>query len=135
MLLKEPWEISTPSVPALIKRPKLVVRIPHPSMFIMQKILISGRRTDKSRAKDFAYIYQVLGFFREHWETLAKAYEVLIDDPEWKRWYKRFIRMSMELFGTPQKDGPVEASRIIVQATPEMISAAVNRYISACPNI
>jgi hypothetical protein len=135
LLLTEPWEIGTSSVPALRKRPKLGVRIPHPSMFIMQKILISGRRTDKSRAKDFAYIYQVLSFFREHWETLAKEYEILIDNPEWKRWYKRFIRMSTELFGTPQKDGPIEASRIIVQATPVMISAGVNRFINACPNI
>ena len=127
--------MNTSSVPGLEKYPNLVVKIPHPSMFIMQKILISGGRTDKSRAKDFAYIYQVLGFFREESDVLAREYEVLIDDLEWKRWYKRFIRMSMELFGTPQRDGPVEASRIIVQATPGMISAAVNRFISACPNI
>jgi hypothetical protein len=135
LLLKNPWTMNTSSVPGLGKYPNLVVKIPHPSMFIMQKILISGGRADKSRAKDFAYIYQVLGFFREESDVLAREYEVLIDDLEWKRWYKRFIRKSMELFGTPPRDGPVEASRIIVQATPEMISAAVNRYISACPNI
>ena len=135
LLLKNPWTMNTSSVPGLGKSPNLVVKIPHPSMFIMQKILISGRRTDKSRAKDFAYIYQVLGFFREDWETLAKEYEVLIDDLEGKRWYKRFIRLSNELFGTPQKHGPIEASRIIVQVTPEMISAAVNRFMSGCPNI
>jgi hypothetical protein len=135
LLLKEPWEISTPSVPALRKRPRLVVRIPHPSMFIMQKILISGRRANKSRAKDFAYIYQVLGFFREESDVLAREYQVLIDDPEWKKWYKTFIRLSKELFGTSQRDGPIEASRIITQATPEMIFAAVNRFINACPNI
>ena len=104
-------------------------------MFIMQKILISGRRTDKSRAKDFAYIYQVLGLFRDDWEVLAKQYEVLIDNAEWKRWYRKFIRISMELFDTPQKDGPIEASRIIPQATSEMISAAVNGFMSVCPKI
>lgn len=135
LLLKNPWTINTSSVPGLGKYPNLVLKIPHPSMFIMQKILISGRRTDTSRAKDFGYIYQVLGFFREDWETLAKEYEVLIDDLQWKRWYKRFIRLSKELFGTPQKNGPIEASRIIPQATPEMISAAINRFISACPRI
>jgi len=135
LVLKDPWTINISSVPGLEKHPNLVVKIPHPSMFIMQKILISGRRTDKSRVKDFAYIYQVLGFLREDWALLAKEYEVLIDNPEWKRWYRKFIRMSMELFDTPQKDGPIEASRIIPQATPVMISAAANRFISACPNI
>ena len=135
LLLKNPWTMNTSSVPGLGKCPNLVVKIPHPSMFILQKILISGGRADKSRAKDFAYIYQVLGFFREESDVLAREYEVLIDDPEWKRWYKRFIRLSKELFGTPQKDGPIEASRIIVQVTPEMISAAVNRFMSGCPNI
>ena len=135
LLLKNPWTISTSSVPGLEKHPNLVVKIPHPSMFIMQKVLISGRRTDKSRAKDFAYIYQVLGLFRDDWQGLAKQYEVLIDNAEWKRWYRKFIRTSKQLFGTPQKDGPMEASRIIPQATPEMISAAVNKFMSACPEI
>jgi len=135
LLLKNPWTINTSSVLGLEKHPNLVVKIPHPSMFIMQKILISGRRTDKSRAKDFAYIYQVLGYLREGWEALAKDYEVLIDNPEWKRWYRKFIRMSREFFDTPQKDGPTEASRIIPEARPEMISGAVNRFMSGCPNI
>jgi hypothetical protein len=135
LLLKNPWTINTSSVPGLEKYPNLVVKIPHPSMFIMQKILISGRRTDDSRAKDFAYIYQVLGYLRESWEALAREYKVLIDNPEWKRSYRKFIRMSRELFDTPQEDGPIEASRIIPQATPEMISAAVNRFMSVCPNI
>jgi hypothetical protein len=135
LLLKNPWEISTSSVPAFKENPKLVVKIPHPSMFIMQKILISERRTGKSRPKDFAYIYQTLAYLRDDSEILAKEYKVLVDNPEWKKWYKRFIRLSKEIFGTPQRDGPIEASRIFVQATPEMIFAVVNRFINSCPNI
>lgn len=135
LLLKNPWEINTSSVPAFSKYSKLVVKIPHPSMFIMQKILISERRTGKSRPKDFAYIYQILAYLRDDSEILAKEYKVLIDNPEWKKWYKRFIRLSEEIFGTSQRDGPIEASKILVQATPEMIFAAVNRFINSCPNI
>jgi hypothetical protein len=135
LLLKNPWEISTSSVPALNKYPKRIVRIPHPSMFIMQKILISERRTGQSRPKDFAYIYQTLSYLRDDSEILAKEYKVLIDNPEWKKWYKRFIRLSKEIFGTSQRDGPIGASKILVQATPEMIFAVVNRFINSCPNI
>jgi len=135
LLLKNPWEMNTSSVPAFNKYPKLVVKIPRPSMFIMQKILIFRRRTNKSRPKDFAYIYQILAYLREDLEVIAKEYKVLIDNPEWKKWYKRFIRLSKEIFGTPQGDGPIGASEILVQATPEMIFAVVNRFINSCPNI
>ena len=72
LLLKNPWTINTSSVPGLEKYPNLVVKIPHPSMFIMQKILISERRTGKSRPKDFAYIYQTLSYLREDLEVISK---------------------------------------------------------------
>ena len=135
LLLKNPWEINTSSVPAFNKYPKLVVRIPHPNMFIMQKILISKRRTDKSQLKDLAYIYQILAYLREEFEVIAQEYKELIDNPEWKRWYKNFITLSKEIFGTSQNEGPIGASKILVQATPGMICAVVNRFINSCPNI
>jgi hypothetical protein len=135
LLLKGPWKMSTSSVPAFIKRPKLVVRIPHPGMFIMQKILISERRTGRSRPKDFAYIYQTLSYLREDLEAIAKEYKILIDNPEWKKWYRRFIRLSKEIFGTSEGEGPVGASEILARATPEMIFAVVNRFIDSCPKI
>lgn len=135
LLLKNPWEINTFFIPALNKYRKLVVKIPHPGMFIMQKILISERRTGKSRPKDFAYIYQTLSYLREDLEVIAKEYKMLIDNPEWKKWYKKFIRLSREIFGTSQGDGPIGASEILVQTTPEMIFAVVNRFIDSCPKI
>jgi hypothetical protein len=135
LLLKNPWEINTRSAPAFSKYRKLVVRIPHPGMFIMQKILISERRTGKSRPKDFAYIYQTLSYLREDLEVIAKEYKILIDNPEWKKWYRKFIGLSKEIFGTSQEDGPIGASEILVGATPEMIFAVVNRFIDSCPKI
>jgi hypothetical protein len=101
----------------------------------MQKILISDRRTGKSRPKDFAYIYQTLSYLREDLEAIAKEYKILIDNPEWKKWYRRFIRLSKEIFRNSQGDGPIGASEILVRATPEMIFAVVNRFIHSCPKI
>jgi len=135
LLLKNPWQINTSSVPALNKYRKLVVKIPHPGMFIMQKILISGRRADKSRLKDFAYIYQTLSYLREDLDVIAQEYKILIDNSEWKKWYRKFVRLSKEIFTTSQGDGPIGASEILVRATPEMICAVVNRFINSCPNI
>jgi hypothetical protein len=135
LLLKHPWEINTRSVPAFNKYRKLVVKIPHPGMFIMQKILISERRTGKSRPKDFAYIYQTLSYLREDLEVIAKEYKILIDNPEWKKWYRKFIRLSREIFGTSQEDGPLGAADILDRANPEMIFTVVNRFINSCPKI
>lgn len=135
LLLKHPWKMNTSSVQGLENLPNLVVRTPHPSMFIMQKILISERRADKNRNKDFAYIYQTLVYFREDLKSLADEYEMLIDNREWKKWYRNFMKLSKEIFGTPQRDGPIEGSKILDHVTPEMISALVNRFISFCPKI
>ena len=108
-----------------------------PSVFLcfMQKILISEKRTGKSRPKDFAYIYHTLSYLREDLEVIAKEYKTLIDNPEWKKWYKKFIRLAKEVFSTPQEDGPIGASEILGRATPEMIFAVVNRFIHSCPKI
>jgi hypothetical protein len=135
LLLKNPWTMNTSSVPGLGKHPRLVVKIPHPGMFIMQKILISERRPGKNRPKDLAYIYQTLSYLREDLELIAKEYKILIDNPEWKKWYRRFIRLSKEIFASTEGDGPIGASEILVRATPEMIFAAVNRFIDSCPKI
>ena len=135
LLFQDTWRVNTASIPALEKYVNLPVRIPHPNMFIMQKILISGRRPRDSRSKDFAYIYLTLTCFRRDLELLAHEYSVLLNNRVWKKWYRDFIRLSRQIFNTPDSDGPVEASSILNNVTPAMISAVAMRFINNCPNI
>jgi hypothetical protein len=136
LLFQGTWTVSTSSIPALQQYPKLVIRIPHPSMFIMQKILISKKRQPKNRVKDFAYIYLTLTFFRNDLKSLSRAYQTLLEDNElWRKWYLDYTRLLEELFRTPNSIGPVEASLVFDRVTPDMIWAVVERFSSNFPEI
>jgi hypothetical protein len=135
LLFKDPWLVDTVSIRGLEKQPSLVLRIPHPNMFIMQKILISRRRPPQLRRKDFAYVYMALTPFRRDLECLAHEYEGLINNKLWRKWYADFIRLSREIFGTPDSEGPIEGSKVLDKVAPSMISPAVMRFINNCPTI
>jgi hypothetical protein len=135
LLMQDNWRVHTTSVPDLKGKPDLIVRVPNPSMYIMQKILTLPERQHADRHKDYAYIYQILTCFRKRLKLLADNYVVLITKPEWKKWYSRFLRLSREFFVSPESDGPIETSKILSDVTPEMASAAVMSFIDSCPNI
>jgi hypothetical protein len=135
LLLHSPWQVHTSSIPALRKYPNLTIKIPHPCMYIMQKILIIDDRRKEDRNKDCAYIYQTLFYFRRDIKSLASEYENVISLPLWEKWYSRFIHLSTETFDSPDKDGPIEASKILDNVTPQMVSAAVMSFIDTCPKI
>ena len=135
LLIQNNWTVDTTSVPGLQDDPNLVVRVPHPCMYIMQKVLTLQKRPRTARNKDFAYIYQTLTYFRNSLQSLARQYEELITNPVWKKWYIKFVKLTREFFYSPQEEGPTEGSQILEDVTPEMISAAVMNFISSCPKI
>lgn len=103
LLFHSPWQVRTSSIPALRNYPNLKIKIPHPCMYIMQKILIMDDRKKKDRNKDYAYIYQTLFYFRRDIKSLASEYENLVSLPLWEKWYSRFIHLSTETFNSPQQ--------------------------------
>ena len=135
LLLQKPLVVHTSSLPFLEKHPDLIVKVPHPGMYIMQKVLTLQERKRSDRIKDFAYIYQTLFCFRKNLTPLASQYANLIVKTEWKRWYSKFIRLVNEKFGSQVSEGSIEASHILDEVTPEMVSAAVMRFIDKCPGI
>jgi len=98
LLMKSTSKVHTSSISDLQEQPDLIVRIPDPSMYIMQKILILKERGPTGQNKEYAYIYQTLTCFRKHLKSLAGRYEVLITNQDWKRWYFNFLRLSHDLF-------------------------------------
>ena len=135
LLLQNTWTIHTSSVTDLQDNPNLVVRVPHPCMYIMQKVLTLKERPPTDRSKDFAYIYQTLTCFRKSSKSLAHQYEGLITNPVWEKWYYKFVRLLKAAFYSPDEEGPTEGSQILDDVTPEMMSAAVMSFISNCPKI
>ncbi len=135
LLMKNTSKVHTSSISDLQEQPDLIVRIPDPSMYIMQKILILKERGPTDRNKEYAYIYQTLTCFRKHLKSLAGRYEVLITNQDWKRWYFNFLRLSHDLFRKPESDGSFEAAKILDDVTPKMVSAVVMNFIRNCPKI
>lgn len=135
LLFKEPLKIDTASIKELDSRPGLDIKVPHPSMYVMQKMLISDRRRGERKYNDFVYVYQTLVVFRNHLLKLARAYEELIENAAWAKWYRRFRNATINKFDGPYREGPVEAARILARqgVTREMVSASVMEFVNNCP--
>jgi hypothetical protein len=140
LLREEPWQIALAALPGIQARMDqgIRVQVPHPGLFIVQKILISGEpgRREK-RAKDMAYIYEVLALFRRDISLLVQEVKRTLGKARSRqRWLQRFERSANELFRTPRAPGVTEAHAILASAavgteapTPEMIHAAVHTFL------
>jgi hypothetical protein len=135
LLLRNTWTIHTSNLSALEGYPNLAIKLPHPCMYIMQKVLTLSKRQPMDRNKDYAYIYQTLTYFRKNLKSLAHEYENLITNLIWKKWFYKFVDIAQEVFDSPVKDGPIEGSQLIDDVTPEMISSAVMNFVSNCPKL
>ena len=135
LLLHNTWTVHSSNLSALEDYPDLAIKLPHPDMYIMQKVLTLSKRQPMDRNKDYAYIYQTLTYFRKNLKSLAHEYEKLLTNVIWKKWYYKFVAIAQEVFDTPVKDGPIEGSQLLDDVTPEMISSAVMNFVSNCPKL
>ena len=135
LLLQDTWTVHSSNLSDLQEYPNLAIKLPHPCMYIMQKMLTLPKRQPLDRNKDYAYIYQTLTYFRKDLKSLAHEYEKLISNITWKKWYSRFLDIALEAFDSPVKDGPVEGSQLLDDVTPQMISSAVMNFVSNCPKL
>lgn len=116
------------------------VRVPHPGLFIVQKILISEDRTRLDRRpKDMAYVYQVVSLFRRELTALAEDVRVQMNaTPTWRKWLVRFKRLAASLFSGPIAPGVTEAYTVLRAEmvgsgldvpSPQMIHAGVSLFL------
>ena len=134
LLLHHTWTIHSSNLSALKDYPDLVIKVPHPCMYIMQKVLTLSKRQRMDRNKDYAYIYQTLTYFRKNLKSLAHEYDELITNLIWKKRYYKFVALTQAVFDSPIKEGPIEGSQLFDDVTPEMVSSAVMNFVSNCPN-
>ena len=107
LLLMFPWSIDLRTVPPLAVADELLVRIPNPVSYIMQKILIRSRRTSSGkRAKDSYYIYELALLLRNACPTLTGEARRLRMPSAWKRDYLTGVN---ELLGHDNAEGIQDA--------------------------
>lgn len=120
LLLMSPWSIDLRTVPPLAVADELLVLIPNPVSYIMQKILIRSRRASSGkRAKDSYYIYELALLLRNACPTLAAAARRLRMPSAWKRDYLTGVK---EQFGHANAEGIQDA-----YSTAEANSQAVTK--------
>jgi hypothetical protein len=148
LLLFEPWEIPVDRIPIQLDLPDCaVLRVPNPTSYIMQKILIrrrEGRRYSGLR-KDCYYIYEIAVMFRDVLPGLAAIAGRLERGegigPVGKSWTRRFRADLGRLFADPGAEGPVSAASVhrdarkgrpdLPEINEEMIHMAVAKLIGA----
>jgi hypothetical protein len=143
LLLDHPWRVSLAELPGIPKETRTVkIRLPHPGLFIVQKILISEDRNRLDRRpKDMAYVYQVVSLFRRELMALAEDVRVQMDaTPTWHKhkWLVRFTRLAGSLFSGPTAPGVTEAYTVLRAEmaglgldvpSPQMIHAGVSLFL------
>jgi hypothetical protein len=75
ILMLSPWKVELGKENGYPFSAKRNVRIANPASFLVQKILIHGKRNYKDRAKDLLYIHDTIEVFSESLEELQTIYQ------------------------------------------------------------
>lgn len=113
LLLHEPLGIRARDVfgPGLPR--DLVVRVPNPATYLLQKAVALEKRRGEKRAKDLAYVFEVAALWTYEAARVREMFEhVAAERAEWRRWLQRGRAVLREAFSSEHAEGPVSAQRV-----------------------
>ncbi len=138
ILMRRPWQVELGRAPEFRRFKGVLIRVPNPAAYLVQKILIRNqRRKAESIAKDCYYMYEVSVVFRDNLVALGEEYALLKEylSPSW---IKRFERDVRSLFRDEHAEGTTSALDIYADAgingprlTTGVIWRAVARMLEA----
>lgn len=139
LLSHEPWTMDARDVAELDVVEPCPVRIPHPTMYVLQKVLArSSGRSPSKQPKDMAYAYDVAVLTQPVWNDLSVIVSRATEkNAEWSKWIARALRDLDALFATETSDGTIEAARVYRNAmrsgapTEKAVAAVVKRFAEA----
>lgn len=136
VLTRNPWMVDLGKAPEFRKFKGVLVRVPNPAAYVVQKILIRDqRRKLEFKAKDCYYIYEVSVVFRDNLAALRAEYEKLQTLPG--PWLKRFAKSIHILFKDEHSEGPTSALDVYESAgmgTPQITADMINRSVGKMLN-
>ena len=102
-----------PGIPA--DAPPLVVRLPHPGCFLVQKFLIAEKRDPETeRPKDMGYVYQVVQLLARDLPKLAETARAILETSAAREsWLARARWVAAALFTSPAAPGVTDAHRVL----------------------
>lgn len=108
ILARNPWQVDLGRAPEFRRFKGVMVRVPNPAAYVLQKVLIRDqRRKPESRAKDCYYMYEVSVVFRDNLAALGREYAGLRDLPA--PWLRRFEKGIRSLFRDEHAEGATSA--------------------------
>jgi len=77
-------------------------------MYIVQKVLARGGRSEHKKDKDLAYVYYVILLHRSSWKEMALLWSMIADSNEkYAEWIRLALHDLTVLFESETADGPV----------------------------
>jgi hypothetical protein len=114
LLLEHPLIVHSDRVPALhVPKPGIELRVPHPAMFVLQKMLCRDARPVAKRDKDLAYVFDVVTLFASRWAEMGEvARDVSSGSAAHASWIANATKRLTALFASPTADGPISVRRV-----------------------
>ncbi|MCU0662672.1 MAG: nucleotidyltransferase domain-containing protein [Myxococcota bacterium] len=118
LLLESSLVVSSARVPALnIPKPGVEFRVPHPAMYVLQKMLCREARPTVKRDKDLAYVFDAVTLFSSRWTEIGQvARDVAASNSTYTIWIENAKRTLTALFASSTADGPVSVRRVYTGA-------------------
>lgn len=111
-------------------------RLPHPAMFVLQKMLCRETRRADKQAKDLAYVFDVVTLFASRWGEMGEvAREVASGSSAHAAWIDRATGMLAELFASRIADGPISVRQVYEETgfpgvpSEEGVFQVINRFL------
>lgn len=96
LLMHAPWQVEL--TPEWGATSPMVVRVPNPVSFIVQKLLIHDARAPDKRAQDLLYIHDTLELFAESLEVLHAIWRDEVEARMPATWVRRVMRAKQDMF-------------------------------------
>lgn len=129
LALERPVSLDLSSVEAFRDLEAGRVHLPHPANFVLQKALVLQKGPPRSRAKDFAYLFDVLHRTRPSWSEMAERVRSLQAAHERAMWIARARRDLKHGFGQPSSAGCLQAARVWNAHDPSMSLTAQEVHV------
>jgi len=115
LLLSGTLEFDLSALAELELARRLLIRVPHPANFVLQKLLAAEKRPQREkRAKDWANVYEVAVITRERWpELAARVEDIRASGLAPPAWFRQLARIARGSFSQPTQDGPVAIARLL----------------------
>ena len=111
----------------------IVVKVPHPARYLIQKLLVYEKRGQREKEKDCAYFADLLNLFADDLQDLVKEIKDMESSfsiiPEKRKWITKALEKYRELFGDPGSDGVSYAVELLNE-DPNRIYRRSQRFLS-----